>query len=152
MIRPFGKDEDIKKLFHVIDSWIEECRFDEFGIEAEVTEYLNEVYKLTHLDDCDLLVMDIDGEIIGVMGITAYKSPIGKQKIANATYWYTLPEHRGKGISFMHAARKWAKEKGCSHIMFNASNLGGGLHDKVCQIYQKVGMKKFETTYIEKLD
>lgn len=151
MIRAFGKEEDISNLFPVIESWLVECRANEFGIETEMTEYLNEAYKLIHSDDCDLLVMELKGELIGLMGIAASKSPLGTQKIANALYWYTLPEHRGKGISFILEARKWAAEKGCSHIIFNASNMGSQLHDRVCQIYEKIGMMKFETSYIQKL-
>ncbi len=151
MIRPFRKDEDIERLFPVIKTWVDECASNEFGIDMEVTDYINEVYKLIHLDDCDLLVMEVDGHIIGLMGITCYKSPIGRQKIANAHYWYTLPEHRGKGISFVFEARKWAHERECTHLILNASNMNS-LHDKVCQIYQRIGMSRFETAFIEKLD
>jgi GNAT superfamily N-acetyltransferase len=151
MIRPFKKDEDISGLFPVINAWLDECRVNEFGIDTEMTEYLDEAYKLIHMEDCDLLVMELKGEVIGLMGIAASKSPLGTQQIAHALYWYTLPEHRGKGISFMLEARKWANARGCSHIIFNASNMGSQLHDRVCQIYEKIGMMKFETTYIQKL-
>lgn len=151
MIRPFRKDEEIERLFPVIKTWVEECSSNEFGIEMDVADYINEVYKLIHLDDCDLLVMEVGGRIIGLMGITCYKSPIGSQKIANAHYWYTLPEHRGKGISFIFEARKWARERDCTHLILNASNMNQ-LHDKVCQIYQRIGMSRFETAFIEKLD
>ena len=151
MIRAFTKDEDITRLFPVIESWLGECRVNEFEIETEMTEYLNEAYKLIHTEDCDILVMEFKDTVIGLMGIAASKSPIGRQKIANALYWYTLPEHRGKGISFMLEARRWALARGCTHIIFNASNMGSQLHDRVCQIYEKIGMMKFETSYIQKL-
>ncbi len=152
MIRPFRKDEDVERLLPIIKAWLEECQVNDFGIEVEMTEYLDEVHRLINLDDCDLLIMELDGEIIGLMGVTSFKSPLGKQKIASAHYWYTLPSHRGKGISFIREARKWARERGCTHIIFNASNMASELHDKVCQIYNLSGMKKFETTYIERLD
>jgi len=150
MIRPYGKDEDVEKLFPVIRSWLAECKANEFGINIEMPDYIDTVYKLTHHEDCDLMVMELDNEIIGVMGLTSAKCPLGEQKIANALYWYTLPEHRGKGISFVLEARRWAKRKGCSHIIFNASKMASEMHDRVCQIYERVKMKKFETSYILK--
>lgn len=150
MIRQFTKDDDIKGLFPVIKAWLAECRTNEFGIETEMTDYLDTVHNLIEHEDADLLVMEYKEEIIGVMGISLYKSPIGRQKIANALYWYTLPEHRGKGMSFVLEARRWAKSKGCSHIIFNASNMGSAMHDKVCQIYERLGLIKFETAYIQK--
>lgn len=152
MIRSFGKEEDIRKLFNIIQTWLNECRINEFGIEVEVTAYLDEINKLIYSADSDLLVMELDEKIIGLMGISASKSPIGNQKIASGHYWYTLPEHRGKGISFILAAKKWAKGKGCTHLMCNANNMAGDLHDKVCQIYQRIGMKKIETSYIQQLE
>ncbi len=150
MIRPYGKDEDVKRLFPVIRSWLAECKANDFGIGIEMPAYIDTVYRLTHNEDCDLMVMELDGEIIGVMGLTCAKCPLGDQKIANALYWYTLPEHRGKGISFVLEARRWAKRKGCSHIIFNASKMASEMHDRVCQIYERINMKKFETSYILK--
>lgn len=153
MIRPFRKDEDIKKLFHVLEAWLDESRSQvrKFGIETDVTEYIDEVNELIHSEDHDLLVMEVAGKIIGLMGLTTFKNPLGKQIMANAHYWYILQNHRGKGISFIKEARNWARGKKCSHIIFNSSVMASELHYKVCQIYELLGMKKFETSYIEKI-
>ncbi len=151
MIRPFGKDEDVGKLLPVIKEWLSECRANDFGIEIEETDYLDEVYKLIHMDDCDMLVMELEGDVIGIMGISADKSPLGDQLVANALYWYTLPEHRGKGINFIRSSRVWAKEKECTHLMLNASHMGSAMYEKVCNIYERLGLKKFETAYIEEI-
>lgn len=151
MIRRFGEDEDIERLFPVIETWLSECHANEFGINIEVTSYLNTAYNLIEHEDGDLMVMEYKGEIIGLMGITLSKSPIGDQKIANVLYWYTLPEHRGKGISFVVEAIKWAKKKSCSHIIYSASKMGSDLHDRVCMIYERMNMKKFDTSYILEL-
>jgi len=150
MIRAYAKDEEIEPLFPVISSWLTECKANDFGIVIEMPAYIDTVYKLIHHEDCDLMVMEFEDKIIGVMGLTSTKCPIGDQNIANALYWYTLPEHRGKGISFILEARRWARRKGCSHIIFNASKMASGMHDRVCRIYEGIKMKKFETSYILK--
>ncbi len=148
MIRPYRKGEDVERLFPVIKSWLAECRANEFGIEIEMPAYIETVYRLIEHEDTDLMVMFYEDEIIGVMGITSSRCPIGAQCIANALYWYTLPEHRGKGISFVLEARRWARAKGCSHIIFSASKMASEMHDRVCQIYEHLKMRKFETSYM----
>lgn len=151
MIRAYKKDEPVERLYPILERWLSECNANDFGITVDMPDYIDTVNRLINFDDCDLMVMEYHGEIIGIMGITSTKSPIGRQVIANVLYWYTLPEHRGKGISFVHEARRWAVKQNCSHIIFNASTLGGNLHDRVCRIYEHSRMKKFETSYILKL-
>ena len=151
MIRPFLADDDATRLLPVIKSWIEECRANDFGIEVDETEYLDQVYHLTHGTDCDLLVLELSSQVVGLMSIASNKSPIGKQNIADAHFWYTLPEHRGKGINFIKNAKEWAIEHDCTHIVFTSSAMAGAHYDKVCNLYQRMGMKLFETTFIEEL-
>ncbi len=151
MIRAYRRDEDIERLFPVIKSWLSECKANEFGIEIEMPAYIDTAYKLIEHDETDLMVMFFEDEIVGVMGITSSRCPIGGQNIANALYWYTLPEHRGKGISFVLEARRWAAKRNCSHIIFSASKMASEMHDRVCRIYEHIKMKKFETSYIMEL-
>lgn len=150
-IKLYKVEDDMKILFPVIDSWFKEAQFEEFGIEHDFFSGVEDLTRLINSDDGALLVMDINEKIIGFMGITVFKSPLSKQKIANEHYWYVLPEYRGRGIYLISSAYKWAKEKECSHIMMNASRLASQLHDKTCQIYERMGMKKFETTYIKQI-
>ncbi len=152
MIRIYGEDDDIELLFPVIEVWVEECHANEFGIEIEIPSYLDTAYQLIHHEDGDLMVMEYKGDIIGLMGITLSKSGIGNQSIASVLYWYTLPKHRGKGVSFVMEAQKWAKSKDCSHIIYSASKMGSDLHDRVCLLYKRMNMKKFDTSYIIQLD
>lgn len=151
MIRPFQSDEDVEKLVPVIRAWIDECRANDFGIEVAETEYLDEVSNLINLEDCDLLVLEIGEKVVGLMSIAAHKSPIGSQRIADAHFWYTLPEARGKGINFIKSAKAWARAAGCSHIIFTSSAMAGADYDKICTLYERMDMKRFETTFIEKL-
>jgi len=92
--------------------------------------------------------MNDNGEIVGYMGITSYKSPLSSQRIANEHYWYVLPEYRRASIRLIKAAIEWTKTRGCSHLQMSASNFASELHDRVCGLYEAFKMKKFETAYI----
>ena len=54
-------------------------------------------------------------------------------------------------MRLFRTAKKWAADNGCQYFMANASNLASDLHDKVCSIYEGIGMKKFETSYIKRI-
>lgn len=152
MIRIFQKDDDMTLLAPVIKSWINEGRVNEFGFDLNIPSALDDLQSLIKLDSKDLLVLEYSNKIVGFMGILFFKSPLGVQWIANEHYWYILPEYRGHGLKLINAARRWAKDKKCSHLILNASNLASELHDKVISIYEKIGMKKFETSYIEQIE
>lgn len=148
MIKEFRGD--IHDLRPIAESWRDECNGKGFALEADPDELLREFYRLANVGNgCELIVMFKDGRPVGIMGLTIFKSPIGKDRICNEHFWYVLPEHRGfKSLKMLGHATQWAKSKGCSHFMANASRLAGGLHDQVCHIYERSGMKHFETTYL----
>jgi len=146
MIRTFNGD--LSELQEVISSWLKEVNARVMGIELDEEVYLSDFQRLIDGDDSDLLVLERD-KIIGFMGLTIFNSPLGRQRICNEHYWYVLPEYRGMAsLRFIKAAQQWAREKGCSHLMMNASAMASDMHDKVCKLYELFGMKKFETTYI----
>lgn len=148
MIKEFRSD--INDLRPIADAWKAECNGEGFALEADPDELLREFYRLSNVGNgCELLVQYRDGKPVGIMGLTIFKSPIGKDRICNEHFWYVLPEHRGIGsLKMLDAAVEWAKKKGCTHFMANASKLASDLHDSVCKIYERKGMKHFETTYL----
>jgi GNAT superfamily N-acetyltransferase len=146
-IRTF--DEKVLQLKPILDSWISECNTEEMGIELDEEVYLKDLQRLVDDENCTLLVLEHENKIAGFMGLIIFDSPLGRQKIANEHYFYILPEYRGmSSLRLIRAARKWARENGCSHILMNASYMASELHDKVCKLYEWLGMKKFETTYL----
>jgi hypothetical protein len=54
-------------------------------------------------------------------------------------------------MRLLKAAKVLAKERGCSHFIMNASNLASDMHDKVCNFYKRLDMKKFETSFISEV-
>lgn len=133
-------------------SWQKECNTQVFGIKEDMDEFFQDLQNLTGRNDSDLLVLAEGERIIGLIGLVIFKSPLSKQRMANEHYWYVLPEHRGiSSLRLLKAAEKWAKDKGCSHLLMNASCLASDLHDSVCKLYERYGMKKFETVFIKRL-
>jgi len=153
----YSEKSDVNALTTIVLIWREETNLDVFGMEFRLNEALNDLRQLVLNDKSELLLL-IDErmetkKVVGFMGITIFKSPVGEQEIANEHYWYVMPEHRGIGsIKLLKKAREWAIKKGCSHFMINASNMASDYHNKMCGLYEKLGMMKFETTYIENLD
>ena len=132
--------------------WKETCDCKEFGIETDVDVFLAGLMDLVDGSNTDLLLLERDNEIVGLMGITLFKSPVSSDTIANEHFWYVKQEHRGKGsLMLLARAKAWAKIKGCSYLIMNASNAASDMHDKVCRFYERAGLKKFETSYIKEI-
>lgn len=145
--------EDIDRLKPIAWQWKDECNSEGFGIEIVPETYFADLATLISRDDADLFLLTNDkDEVVGYMGIECFNSPLGSQKMANEHYWFVAKEGRGRGsLLLIKQAREWAKEKGCTHLIFNASNLASDLHDKVCGFYEHIGMKKFETSFIQEI-
>lgn len=138
-------------LLPVVESWRRSCRND-FGFNLDTETFVKDLIRLIEGETSDLFVLEDIFGIYGFMGLDMFDSPIGQQRVANEHYWYVIPEKRGiSALRFMPLAQKWAKEKGCSHLIMNASNLASDLHDKVCKIYGRFGFEKFETSFIKKV-
>lgn len=141
---------NVELLRPVAESWRYESNPEAFGLTGDIDCFLKDLKKLIDGPNSDLLVMDNLG---GFMGLTIFTSPLGCERIANEHYWYVLPEYRGvSSLRFLRAANRWAKAKGCSHIIMNASCLASDLHDRVCRLYEHFGMKKFETEYMRRVE
>ena len=96
-----------------------------------------------------MLILKDESNAVGILGIQIFKNPLGHELMANEHYWYVMKDYRGlSGIRLLKTGFKWAKDQGCTHFICNASNLASELHDGVCKLYKKMGMKHFETTYI----
>jgi len=141
-----GKTEELR---HIAQNWYAEACNNNFNLEIDIDAHLSDLQRLANADSADLLVLYDRTWPVGYMGIAIFTSPLSRQVIANEHYWYVIPESRGIGsVRLVREGLQWAKNKGCSHFIMNASNLASCLHDKVCNLYEKLGMRKFETSYI----
>ena len=141
-----------KTLRPVVDSWLAPLQDNKFQLDLVTDRLLTDLQKLVNGRDSDLFVLRKEKDIVGFLGLTTFINSIGYNKVANEHYWYVLPKHRGIGsIRMIKMAKQWAIEKECSHLMMNASNLAGDSHRQVCNLYERLGMSKMESTYIQRI-
>ena len=146
-------NDDIETLRPIVESWQENIQDNDFGIIADdIDKYLTELSNMVLRPDADLIVLYDKETPVGYIGLNYFESPLGNQRMANEHFFFVIPEKRGlSSMRLLKGAKYLAKLKGCSHIIFNASNLASELHDKICKFYEKSEMKKFETSYISEV-
>lgn len=144
--------ENVERLQPLAEEWLAESNCKDFGIDTDVDKHLWELDSMTKRTDADVLLLMNEELIVGYMGIECIENPFGDQIIANEHYWFVVKHARGHGsLRLLWAAKEWAKEKGCSHLIANASYMASDLHDRTCELYERMGMKKFETSYIKEI-
>ncbi len=145
--------DEIETLRPVVESWQQIVLDNGFGIIADdVDKFLAGLKDLAENDNSDLLVLYDDGKPVGYLGLTYFISPLSNQKMANEHYFFVMPEKRGiSSIALFRTAKVLAKERGCTHLIMNASNLASDMHDKVCGFYRRMKMELFESSYISEV-
>jgi len=165
---------DVRVLKPLFDAWVGETNSD-LGIEIIEDVYIQDFQRLVDGGNSDLLVLENDTrfaamviselarrttgrrvansgskDVVGFMGIEMFNSPTGYQRIANEHYFYVLPKYRRgtRSIRLVNAAKQWAIEAGCTHLILNASALASDLHDRVCKLYRHFGAELFETSFL----
>ena len=122
------------------------------GLFVDIDSITNEAQRLIDGKESDIIVIEDKGKIIGGLGMLTFNEPCSGKLVAQEHLWFVLKRHRGIGsLRLINAARIWAKKQGCTHLMFSANELVSNLHDRTCLLYEKLGMKKIETSYIERL-
>lgn len=144
--------EQIESIRSLAVEWKAFCSCDQFGLEVDVNEFLAGLMDLVDGDKSDLLLLMDNDEIVGLLGLTQFQSPFGKEQVASEHYMFIKQGHSITGSKrLIEAAEEWAKSKGCSHLIMNASNAASDLHDKVCKFYERLGLSKFETSFIKEI-
>ena len=132
-------------------AWLDEAHTKDFGLNAIWDKFKVSLQELADGPESVLLLLADDGKAVGFLGGVLFESPLDSQQIANEHFWYVIPKYRGRPVfKLMKAFRRWAREKGASHLMMNASMLASDKHDRMCKLYAK-NMKHFETTYLQEL-
>ena len=144
---------DAGLLRHLGEAWEREHNGQDFGIKTDINVFLSEIARLVNDGLSDVLVMHDKEKIVGLLGITAFQNPIGRGLIASEHFWYVLPDYRGlTSVRMVKAAENWAKNRGCTHLIMNASLLASPLYHRVIELYKVFGMREFETSFIKKLE
>lgn len=150
MIREITTEEDMKHILPAARRWAAESNIKDFNLKIEPQYLVNELLQLLHKEQSVLLT---DENYNGFMGLRLIRSPFSSQLICDEHYWYIIPEKRGRNaLEFFKYALKWAKEKGCSHIMMHSSSMASDLPEKVNSFYKRMGMRQIETYFLKEVD
>lgn len=132
--------------------WKDECKGEDFGIELIPETFFSRLADMINDVDAELFLLLRDNKVIGFMGAIIFQSPLGNQDIAQENFWFVSGKNRGRGkLLLFRAIKKWAKEKGCSHLIMNASCLASNMHGRLCHFYERMGFIKFETSFIKSI-
>ncbi len=145
MIRALLPEDDLTEL---VASWQSEWRGDIFGLAIEPAKVIRDLHEIAGGPRSTVLAKIVDGKVVGVMGLVIFQNPYGGEHIVNEHCWYVVPAHRGYVRDFFKAAREWARFKGCSHYILNASHMASGMCDRVSELYEKMGLAPFERSFI----
>lgn len=147
VVRTTGTLDELRQ---VVLEWRKSCNGEEFGIDINLETHFRDLAGLVENEDSDLFLLKENGEIVGYIGMRVFRSPLGDQKICQEHYWFTLEKSNG-ALRLLRAIEKWAKEKGCSHLIMTTSCLASNMHDRLCEFYERIGFRKFETSFIKSI-
>ena len=140
-----GETEELREL---IKSWHSEQNGSDFGLDLQVDSALYELDEWRKGEETAIIIQVVDGKVVGFLCVFCVDSLFVGRKVAIEKYWFVMPDHRMAGVKLLHEARKWAKENNCTHLIMIASNLASDMYETVSRIFEKMGMKVFETSYI----
>ncbi len=151
-IETFNTNTDTDNFVLMAREWFDESQKKEFGLSIDLSKTLLDIGQLAFSPNSIVFLLVDNNKIIGFYGAAISCSKFSNQMIAEERYYYVTQENRGiSSLKLIKAATEWAKNKQCSHFIIYASNLASELHDRTCQLYEKLGMKKFETSYVKEL-
>jgi len=88
-----------------------------------------------------VFVSELDGRVIGMVGVHLYGHPMSEELVAGEAFWWVEPEARGGGLKLLRRAESWAKNMGAVHMQVIAPN------DRVARAYKARGYDKLEEHY-----
>lgn len=101
--------------------------------------------------DATVLVIEIEGEIVGVAGAMIYPFFFNlNHRVAQEFFWFVSVEHRGgrESIRLFQALEAWAKDNGADSMAMVAL---GCNYESVSEFYRKQGYYRQETSFMRRL-
>jgi L-amino acid N-acyltransferase len=129
--------------------------FSEFVASTQYAQYVGndpsysaqQMARMMESDSCALFVVDLDGAVVGMLGVMVFVQPFSGELVASELFWWLDPQHRGNGVWMLRRAEKWAQSKGAARMTMMAPV------DKprVCEIYEAIGYRAVETVFSRNL-
>lgn len=131
------------------EAWLAEAKYEEYGFKVTVDGIIadSKEWLASGLGAVIALVHEEKG-YVGFMTVYCCEKFLGNDPIAFEKYWYVMPQYRIGAIRMLNEAKKWAKQQGATHIVLSASAMASGMYDKLCELYERLGMQVFEKSYV----
>ena len=143
------ESKDANDIRMLAEEWLKIANGQEFNLDLDYDVSIDNLAVVLQSGGTILLAYEDDEDIpVGFFALSPMQSFFGKQLIAMETMWFCLPNAHRAGPALLRAAKEWAIEKGCSHLMISGSKLASDMHDKVCHFCERSGGKQFETVYL----
>ena len=136
----------------LVKRWAREAHGEPLGVQVDPAMVMGDVAAMVASPSADMLGLIADGLCVGMLGLQRFRSPTGGQWMANEHYFYVAKEYRGvAAVRLLKSAWDWARQHGCSHLLISASYLAGD-GDRVSKLYERLGAKPFERTFIAEVN
>ncbi len=102
----------------------------------------------THLvsgEDGLMLVAEVDGALVGMIGCFMFPHPLSAERIASEVCWWVDPGQRGAGLKLLRQAEQWARGRAAVAFQMIAPDA------RVETLYTRLGFTKVETAYQKRI-
>lgn len=128
--------------------WMQEHNGDALKWSIDVNDVIDDANATLQHGNGAVIAAKEGDEYVGFLFLFVAANFLGEGNVAIEKYWYAKPNSYMAAPRMLKAAKKWAKERGCGKLIMSASKLASDKHDAVCEFYERMGLQKFETTYI----
>lgn len=131
------------------DSSFEECEKIAGNVVSEGLQKWADRCELAILGDAKIFGLKIDDEIVGGICIIFTESMLDGVLECSELFWYVDEKYRGKGISLLLHAEKYAKKRGAKRMIM--IYLINSMPEKLEKLYTRMGFRELERSYIKEL-
>ncbi len=125
-------------------SVIPDCPLDE-------QSFVNFVSRVIDGGIGTVFVIEKDGEFVGAIGAIMNPDFLTGRKSAAELFWFVQPEHRGSSsIRMLKMLEDWSVENDCHTL--HMVHLECSMADKLPDMYQRMGYRKFETWWRKEIN
>lgn len=103
---------------------------------------------LIHNPDGILLVREVDGHPVGMLGAMVVDHVLSGERVAAELFWFVDPTHRGShGVRLFKAFEQWARDHGATRIQMVQPVWA----EMVGELYKTLGYERLEIAWVKQL-
>ncbi len=141
IIRQYAGD-DFMDVSYLVKEFYKEA-IEEYGLKCEI----DQVNKVINDNKSEILVMEMDGKVVGLIAGMLLNYPLQKAKIFQEIMWYVSKDYRRYGISLLRELERRCKERGIHTVIMVA--MGSSMSAKLDRLYRMSGYRILETHYVK---